>query len=125
MTVLVGWGDRICTLVVVATYLRLITPMVLIFEGQGNVKPAELSYYESLKNIKVVFQPNAWVDGPTEVKILRLMIKPEVDRLKVLYASAGKEFPGFLLVQDNFSAHSNQYDSHLLLFDSAPLNYYK
>ena len=90
MTVLPGWGDRICTLVVVASYLRLITPMVLIFKGQGNVKPEELLFYESLPNIKVVFQQNAWVDGPTEVKILRIMIKPEVDRLKAVYAAAGK-----------------------------------
>ena len=109
MTVLSGWGDRICTLVVVAKPERLITPMVIIFKGLGNIRPEETAFYERLPNIKVLFQTNAWVDGPTEVKIIRLMIKPEVDQLKAKYAAAGKVYPGFLLVQDNFSAHSKQY----------------
>ena len=112
MIVLPGWGDRICTFVLVAMYLRLITPMGLIFKGQGNVKPEELAFYEGLKNMKVLFQANSWVDGPTEVKILRIMIKPVVDRLKTVYPAAGKIFHGYLLIQDNFSAHSNQYAPH-------------
>jgi hypothetical protein len=104
-----GWGDRICTLVVAATPTLLLTPMVMIFKGQGNIKREELAFYESLPNIKILFQENAWVDGPTEIKILRLMIKPEVDRLEKKFTEEGKIFPGYLLVQDNFSAHSHAY----------------
>jgi hypothetical protein len=90
--------------------------MVIVFKGQGNIKAEETAFYNTLPNVKVVFQPKAWVDGSIEVKVFQLCIKPEVDRLKASYAAAGKEFPGYLLIEDNFSAHQNEYGLLFLFY---------
>jgi hypothetical protein len=74
----------------------------------------ELSFYKTLKNIIVLFQPNAWVDTSIELKIVELMMKPIVQKVKKSFTEAGELFPGVLLIQDNFSPHFAEYQPVLI-----------
>jgi hypothetical protein len=115
LQVIEGWGDRIGTWSLSAGPGGLDLPVAVIFKGTGlKLSEEELSFYKTLKNIIVLFQPNAWVDTSIELKIVELMMKPIVQKVKKSFTEAGELFPGVLLIQDNFSPHFAEYQPVLI-----------
>ena len=110
--VIEGWGDRICTLVINIGPEGLQLPVGVVFKGAGlKLKEEEWESYRSKKNIFVCFQEKAWVDTKTELKLIEGMIKPAVTRLRNVYAAKGENFPGVILIEDNFKPHFAEYSS--------------
>lgn len=105
-----GWESRIATFIpLFKADGTLVSPLVLIFKGKGKkVTPEEQAAYNALPDIAVLWQQKAWIDRHVEKEVLRKQLKPEVKRLKLLYESHGKTFPGFLLVQDRGPGHDDR-----------------
>jgi hypothetical protein len=100
------WGDRICSLIFVATPHGLVKRMCIVFRGQGlRLTKKELDFYKSLPNVYVVFQVKAWVDTRVELEVVKHILVPHMKGVRKTYEDAGKSFPGILGVEDNFSAH--------------------
>ncbi len=105
-----GWGDRICTLIVTLTPNALHKKVGIVFRGQGKrINKKEQEFYETLKNVEIFFQPKAWVDVNIELEVVRTILVPHAKAVKRDYESRGLKFPGILDVEDNFSAHLNEY----------------
>jgi hypothetical protein len=112
-----GWGDRICTLIIMLTPLGLIKRIGLVFKGEGKrVAADETALYDSLPFIEVFWQKKAWVDSKVELEIVRRLLVPHAKQVKKSYEDRQLPFPGILDVEDNFSAHLNEYIILNLLF---------
>lgn len=110
-----GWESRIATFIpMLKADGVLVSPLVLIFKGTGKkVTADEQRVYDGLKDIVVLWQKKAWIDSYVEKDVLRKQLKPEVKRMKAVYAAKGQPFPGFLLVEDRGPGHDNEYAHHL------------
>jgi hypothetical protein len=100
-----GWGDRIATMVLGVAASGNLLDIVLIFKGKGNIRQDETNFYNSLKNVHVIWQENAWIDAPGEKQVLKLMIIP--------YVKAVNEDLGegeFLLAHDRGPGHDDECD---------------
>jgi len=105
-----GWGDRICTLIVVVTPLKLIPHLGIVFRGTGKrLSAKELDFYKTLANVEIFFQAKAWVNTAIELEFVSRILVPYVEEVKQSYKDSGKPFPGILDVEDNFSAHMTSY----------------
>ncbi len=105
-----GWGDRICSLIVTLTPLRLVKKIGVIFRGLGKrLNKKEADFYKTLPHVEVFFQQKAWVDSTTELEVVRRILVPHAKEVKKSYEFRGAKFPGLLDVEDNFSAHLNEY----------------
>lgn len=105
------WGERIATLIVTLTPLKMLK-MGIVFRGGGKrLAKDEDAYYKTLEHVEVFFQKKAWVDGTVELEIVKRILIPHAKAVKADYVARGMEFPGILDVEDNFSAHLDQYPS--------------
>jgi hypothetical protein len=103
-----GWGDRVCTLILVVGPSGLQLPISIVFKGQGKyLKEAESALYNKLTHVMVHFQENAWVDAVIEREFIKNTLALHVSKLRERYAAG--QFPGVLLLQDNFKPHFNEY----------------
>lgn len=90
----------------------LVSPLVLIFKGQGQkVTAEELAAYAALPDILVLWQKKAWIDRYLEKTVMERQVRPYVLKKKKEYEEAGKVFPGFLLFQDRGPGHDDAYVS--------------
>lgn len=85
----------------------LVTPVILIYKGEGKrIAAEEEQVYQALPLVKVLWQKKAWIDQYVEKKVLRLQLKPYVARTQELLGYKAE----FLLVQDRGPGHDNVYD---------------
>ena len=109
--VIVGWGERICTMIFIVTAIKFVRLVGLVFRGKGTrISQEEEQFYKNLKFVKVFFQSKAWVDGNIEMEVVRQMLIPLSKETRKDFEDAERPFPGMLLVEDNFSAHTTPYD---------------
>lgn len=105
-----GWEDRICTMIPFFLMTgRLVSPVVLIFKGQGKkVTQAELQVYSQLPDVLVLWQKKAWIDRYLERQVIEKQVVPLVSQTKKAYEEQGKVFPGFLLLEDRGPGHDDE-----------------
>ena len=82
---------------------HLILPVAVIFQGMGKrVNATEQALFDEYSDSVAVFwQKKAWIDGVTEVKVLKAMLGPRVAHLKEKHGNDTE----CILVEDNVSAH--------------------
>ena len=116
-----GWGDRYCTWILLGGPDGLDDLVGIVFKGTGlKLKQEEFDYYKELKNVVVMFQENAWVDGKIELKVVDSILKPMVTKVKEKCKAKAIDFPGVVLIEDNFKPHFAEYVLALSSFQSIP-----
>ena len=87
------WGVRIASMAVTLTPFKMLK-IGLVFKGKGlRISKEEDAFYKTLNNIVVFFQPKAWVDSDTELKIAQAILIPHAKSGNTDYESRGLLFP--------------------------------
>lgn len=106
---IVGWGDRIATMVLtVAGDGTLVSPVVLIYRGKGKqISQAEQDEYKKLPNIVILWQKKAWIDAEKEKEVMKHVIVHYAKSKQTKYGANTE----LLLTQDRGPGHDDGYAS--------------